>query len=93
MIFGSRNNNRKTAQIKSVIQEVVAEAFMRQKQELSRMQEEQQKHFDEQMKEQLEKNHKAVRGLSDSVEDFLDSMQEEEERQRQLHQLRFSLLK
>ena len=64
MIFGSRNNNRKTAQIKSVIQEVVAEAFMRQKQELSRMQEEQQKHFDEQMKEQLEKNHKAVRGLS-----------------------------
>ena len=35
MIFGSRNNNRKTAQIKSVIQEVVAEAFMRQKQELS----------------------------------------------------------
>ena len=50
---------------------------MRQKQELSRMQEEQQKHFDEQMKEQLEKNHKAVRGLSDSVEDFLDSMQEE----------------
>ena len=86
MIFGSRNNNRKTAQIKSVIQEVVAEAFMRQKQELSRMQEEQQKHFDEQMKEQLEKNHKAVRGLSDSVEDFLDSMQEEEERQRQLHQ-------
>ena len=83
MIFGSRNNNRKTAQIKSVIQEVVAEAFMRQKQELSRMQEEQQKHFDEQMKEQLEKNHKAVRGLSDSVEDFLDSMQEEEERKRE----------
>ena len=91
MIFGSRNNNRKTAQIKSVIQEVVAEAFMRQKQELSRMQEEQQKYFDEQMKEQLEKNHKAVRGLSDSVEDFLDSMQEEEERQRQLHQQQMEL--
>ena len=41
----------------------------------------------QQMNDQIEKNHKAVRGLSDSVEDFLDSMQEEEKGQRQPQQM------
>lgn len=41
----------------------------------------------QQMNDQIEKNHKAVRGLSDSVEDFLDSMQEEEKGQRQSQQM------
>ena len=79
MIFGNKKSNRKTVQLKSVMQEVVAEAFTRQTQELSRMQ--------QQMNDQIEKNHKAVRGLSDSVEDFLDSMQEEEKGQRQPQQM------
>lgn len=79
MIFGNKNNNRKTVQLKSVMQEVVAEAVTRQTQELLRMQ--------QQMNDQIEKNHKAVRGLSDSVEDFLDSMQEEEKGQRQSQQM------
>lgn len=79
MIFGNKKGNRKTVQLKSVMQEVVAEAFTRQTQELSRMQ--------QQMNDQIEKNHKAVRGLSDSVEDFLDSMQEEEKGQRQSQQM------
>lgn len=79
MIFGNKKSNRKTVQLKSVMQEVVAEAFTRQTQELSRMQ--------QQMNDQIEKNHKAVRGLSDSVEDFLDSMQEEEKGQRQSQQM------
>lgn len=83
MIFGYKNNNRKTAQMKSVMQEVMTEAFKRQTQELSRMQEEQRNHFNE----QIDKNYKAVRGLSDSVEDFLDSMQEEEKGQRQSQQM------
>lgn len=79
MIFGNKNNNRKTVQLKSVMQEVVAEAVTRQTKELLRMQ--------QQMNDQIEKNHKAVRGLSDSVEDFLDSMQEEEKGQRQSQQM------
>ncbi|MDE7184909.1 MAG: nucleotide exchange factor GrpE [Lachnospiraceae bacterium] len=83
MIFGNKNNSRKTAQMKSVMQEVMTEAFQRQTQELSRMQEEQRNHFNE----QIEKNYKAVRGLSDSVEDFLDSLQEEGDGQQQFQQM------
>ena len=82
MLFGRKNDSEKISQMKAAVEESVAEAFRQQAQEQSRQQEKQQAHLDE----ILEKNHKAVRNLADTVEDFLDSMEEEDRQQRQSRQ-------
>jgi molecular chaperone GrpE (heat shock protein) len=84
MLFGRKNDSEKISQMKAAVEESVAEAFRQQAQEQSRQQEKQQAHLDE----ILEKNHKAVRNLADTVEDFLDSMEEEDRQQRQSRQER-----
>lgn len=78
MLFRRKNDSEKISQMKAV----VAEAFRQETQELAQQQEAQKVHLDEMM----EKNYKAVRNLSDAVEDFLDSLQEEDGQQRQSRQ-------
>ena len=78
MIFGRKH----TQQMKDMVEEVLTEALRQQSRELDAQQAGQVQQFNEMM-DMMEKNQKAVRGLSDTVEDFLDTLQEEnEERQR-----------
>ncbi len=78
MIFGRKN----TQQMKDMVEEVLTEVLRQQSREMDAQQAGQVQQFNEMM-DMMEKNQKAVRGLSDTVEDFLDTLQEEnEERQR-----------
>ncbi len=75
MIFGRKN----TQQMKDMVEEVLTEVLRQQSREMDAQQAGQVR----QLNDMMEKNQKAVRGLSDTVEDFLDTLQEEnEERQR-----------
>ena len=78
MIFG----NKKVQQMKDMVREVLSEALGRQSQELAARQAGQA----QQLNDMMEKNQKAVRGLSDTVEDFLDTLQEENEERQHLQQ-------
>lgn len=82
MILGRKSGGQRTQRIRDVVEEVLTDALQRQGQELALRQTEQTNLFGEMM----EKNQKAVRRLSDTVEDFLDTLQEEDEEQRQLRQ-------
>lgn len=72
MIFGRKN----TQQMKDMVEEVLTEALRQQSREMDAQQAGQVQQFNEMM-DMMEKNQKAVRGLSDTVEDFLDTLQEE----------------
>lgn len=78
MIFG----NKKAQQMKAMAEEVLTEALGRQSQELAKQQARQA----QQLSDELEKNQKAVRGLSGTVEDFLDTLQDENEKHQYLQQ-------
>lgn len=78
MIFG----NKKAQQMKAMVEEVLTEAFRRQSQELAEQQTRQAQRLDDMM----DKNQKAVRGLSSTVEDFLDTLQDENEKHQDLQQ-------
>ena len=73
MIFGDKKNSKRTAQLKSVLEDAVDEALKRQARELARQQEGQNAY----LSEGIEKNQKAIRSLADTVEDFLDTLQEQ----------------
>lgn len=78
MIFG----NKKAQQMKDMVEGVLTEALQRQSRELAVQQAGQ----TQQLNDMMEKNQKAVRGLSDTVEDFLDTLQEENEELQHLQQ-------
>ena len=78
MIFG----NKKAQQMKAMVEEVLTEALRRQSQELAEQQTRQAQRLDDMM----DKNQKAVRGLSSTVEDFLDTLQDENEKHQDLQQ-------
>lgn len=61
---------------------LLADMLQQQKQELIQSQDEQ----TSQLNTVMEKNQKAVRRLSDAVEDFLDSLQEEDKKERYFNQ-------
>lgn len=73
MIFGRKIGNKSTQQMKEMMEKVLTDALQRQEQT-------------SQLNEMMEKNQKAVRRLSDTVEDFLDTLQEENEERRQSQQ-------
>lgn len=68
--------------MKAMVEEVLTEAFWRQSQELAEQQTRQAQRLDDMM----DKNQKAVRGLSSTVEDFLDTLQDENEKHQDLQQ-------
>ena len=72
--------------MKSVLEDVLEEAFKRQARELARQLEGQNAHLNG----GIEKNQKAIRSLADTVEDFLDTLQEADESQRELRQIQES---
>lgn len=72
--------------MKSVLEDVLEEAFKRQARELARQLEGQNAHLNV----GIEKNQKAIRSLVDTVEDFLDTLQEADESQRELRQIQES---
>ena len=78
MIFGRKH----TQQTKDMVEEVLAEALRQQSRELDAQQSGQVR----QLNDMMEKNQKAVRGLSDTVEDFLDTLQEENAERERLGQ-------
>mgnify|MGYP001102230838 FL=1 len=78
MIFGRKH----TQQMKDMVEEVLAEALRQQSRELDAQQSGQVR----QLNDMMEKNQKAVRGLSDTVEDFLDTLQEENAERERLGQ-------
>ena len=78
MIFGREH----TQQMKDMVEEVLAEALRQQSRELDAQQSGQVR----QLNDMMEKNQKAVRGLSDTVEDFLDTLQEENAERERLGQ-------
>lgn len=78
MIFGSK----KAQQMKAMVEQVLTEALGRQSRELAEQQARQAQRLDD----ELEKNQKAVRGLSGTVEDFLDTLQDEDEKYQYLQQ-------
>lgn len=82
MIFDNKFGDKKLSQIRTIVNEVVMEAFRRQSQEFVQQRDAQTTFLNE----MTEKNQKAVRKLSDTVEDFLDTLQEEDEEQRQSQQ-------
>lgn len=79
MIFNNKIGDKKISQIKAIVNEVVTEAFRQQSQEFAQQQDAQTIFLNE----MAEKNQKSIRRLSDTVEDFLDTLQEEDEEQRQ----------
>lgn len=79
MIFNNKIGDKKISQIKAIVNEVVTEAFRQQSQEFAQQQDAQITFLNE----MAEKNQKSIRRLSDTVEDFLDTLQEEDEEQRQ----------
>lgn len=79
MIFNNKIGDKKISQIKAIVNEVVTEAFRQQSQEFAQQRDAQTTFFNE----MAEKNQKSIRRLSDTVEDFLDTLQEEDEEQRQ----------
>ena len=89
MIFGDKKNSKRTAQLKSVLEDAVDEALKRQARELARQQEGQNAY----LSEGIEKNQKAIRSLADTVEDFLDTLQEADEAGRQSRQVQESAAK
>jgi molecular chaperone GrpE (heat shock protein) len=68
--------------MKDMVEEVLAEALRQQSRELDAQQSGQV----QQLNDMMEKNQKAVRGLSDTVEDFLDTLQEENAERERLGQ-------
>ena len=78
MIFGRKH----TQQMKDMVEEVLTEALRQQSRELDAQQSGQVR----QLNDMMEKNQKAVRGLSDTVEDFLDTLQEENAERERLGQ-------
>lgn len=68
--------------MKAMVEEVLTEALRRQSQELAEQQTRQAQRLDDMM----DKNQKAVRGLSSTVEDFLDTLQDENEKHQDLQQ-------
>lgn len=74
MIFG----NKKAQQMKAMAEEVLTEALRRQSRELAEQ--------TQRLNDELEKNQKAVRGLSGTVEDFLDTLQDDNEKHQYLQQ-------
>lgn len=78
MIFGRKH----TQQMKDMVEEVLAEALRQQSRDLDAQQSGQVR----QLNDMMEKNQKAVRGLSDTVEDFLDTLQEENAERERLGQ-------
>jgi len=82
MIFGYKSSSKKEQQTKKMMEEVLTEALQRQSQKMVQQHAAQ----SQQLTEMMEKNQKAIRGLSDTVEDFLDTLQEESEEQKQLQQ-------
>ena len=78
MIFGRKH----TQQMKDIVEEVLAEALRQQSRELDAQQSGQV----QQLNDMMEKNQKAVRGLSDTVEDFLDTLQAENAERERLGQ-------
>lgn len=80
MLFGNRNKH--ISQIKAVMEEITTELLRGQTQELTRVWEDQSRSLDQAM----EKNHRALRNLSDTMEDFLDNQQEEDAGSRQMRQ-------
>ena len=79
MIFSNKIGDKKLSQIKAIVNEVVTEAFHLQSQEFAQQRDAQTTFLNE----MAEKNQKSIRRLSDTVEDFLDTLQEEDEEQRQ----------
>ena len=71
MIF----EKRRRQQIREDLEAVVKNVFEKQNQKQTTLQAKQEAHFDETM----EKSQKMIRRLSDTVEDFLDTYQEENE--------------
>ena len=71
MIF----EKRRRQQIREDLEAVVKNVFEKQNQKQTTLQAKQEAHFDESM----EKSQKMIRRLSDTVEDFLDTYQEENE--------------
>lgn len=80
MFFGNRDKN--ASQMKAVMEETATELHRRQTQELKQHWEKRECALDEAM----EKNHRALRSLSDTMEDFLDSLQDEDGKNRYLEQ-------
>lgn len=78
MIFGRKH----TQQMKDMVEEVLTETLRQQSRELDAQQSGQVR----QLNDMMEKNQKAVRGLSDTVEDFLDTLQEENAERERLGQ-------
>ncbi|MEZ3516787.1 MAG: hypothetical protein K1W37_16440 [Lachnospiraceae bacterium] len=79
MIFSNKIGDKKLSQIKAIVNEAVTEAFHLQSQEFAQQRDAQTTFLNE----MAEKNQKSIRRLSDTVEDFLDTLQEEDEEQRQ----------
>lgn len=75
MLFGKK----RTQQIKESVQEVLEEGLSRQEQKLF----EQQIDQNNQVCESIEKNQKMIRKLSDTIEDFLDTLQEDNSETKQ----------
>lgn len=75
MLFGKK----RTQQIKESVQEVLEEGLSRQEQKLL----EQQMDQNNQVCESIEKNQKMIRKLSDTIEDFLDTLQEDNSETKQ----------
>lgn len=86
MIFGDKKNSKRTAQLKAMLEDVIDGALKRQARELARQQEEQNAYLNE----RIEKNQKAIRSLADTVEDFLDTLQEADEAGRRSRQIQES---
>lgn len=82
MIFDKKFEDKKRSQIKTIVNEVVTEAFRQQSQAFVQQQDAQTTF----LREMAEKNQKSIRNLSDTVEDFLDTLQEKEEEQQQSQQ-------
>ena len=72
--------------MKSALEDVLDEAFKRQACELARQLEGQNAHLNG----GIEKNQKAIRSLADTVEDFMDTLQEADESRRELRQIQES---
>lgn len=82
MIFSGKIGSKSILQMKNAMQEVLSDALQQHGQELSRQQAE----AADRIIKTEEKNQKALRSLSDTVEDFLDTMQEQDEVQSQFRQ-------
>lgn len=81
MLFGNRD--KKMSQMKAAMEETASELLQAQTQELTRIWEDQSRSSDQ----AAEKNYRALRSLSDTVEDFLDSLQERDRNSLHMEQM------